>query len=235
MATPSQSAKPSRHARRQVPAAQAGAALAAAAHGLAHAPQWAALARVSTSQPFIGLMSQSAKPGSQVSPQRPAAQAGDDPGALGHCIPQPPQCAAVARVSTSQPLPIVPSQSAKPALQALPQRPSAQRAAALGAAAQWASVTHATQRWLATSQRAAPGLAAQAPSAPQPASQRLTGVQCSPAPHEPRLVAVHATHAPEAVSHTRRPNSSAPQSVLSRHRPDPSGGRRAGARRGRRG
>ena len=57
-ATPSQSAKPERHAMRHVPAVQTGAALGAAAQVVPHAPQCAVLTRVSTSHPLAAMPSQ---------------------------------------------------------------------------------------------------------------------------------------------------------------------------------
>jgi hypothetical protein len=51
-------------------------------------------------------------------------------------LPQAPQWATVARVSVSQPLALIASQSPKPALQASSQRPAAHVPEALGLAAQ---------------------------------------------------------------------------------------------------
>jgi hypothetical protein len=80
-------------------------------------PQLALSARVFTSQPLLATRSQSAKPGSQaITAHAPAAQAGVA-WASRHARPQPPQCAALDVVTTSQPLAAAPSQSPKPAAQ----------------------------------------------------------------------------------------------------------------------
>ena len=57
-----------------------------------------------------------------------------DCGPLGHTIPQRPQCAVLVRRFTSQPLPGLPSQSAKPALQAERHAPPTHATDALGPA-----------------------------------------------------------------------------------------------------
>ncbi len=89
-------------------------ALARVGHAVPHIPQWVVLTRVSASQPLAALMSQSAKPGSQVKPQAPAAQVDIALALAGHALPQVPQCARVVRVSTSQPLAALMSQLPKP-------------------------------------------------------------------------------------------------------------------------
>jgi hypothetical protein len=132
--SPSQSAKPALHAATaQRPAAQAPRALAGA-HARPQAPQCAALARVSASQPFMASPSQSAKPSLQALTHAPAAQ---DTAALArgaHGLPQPPQCAVAVRVSASHPSEASALQSPKPAWHRAPQRPAAQVAVALARA-----------------------------------------------------------------------------------------------------
>jgi hypothetical protein len=146
--------KPLLHAAMvQLPPAQALVALLSR-HVLPHAPQWAAsLARL-TSQPSVALPLQSAKPERHAATvQRPAKQA---PAALpgAHTLPHAPQWLASVRVSTSQPLAGLPSQSAKPSLQrATAQRPPAQALVALARAQaephapQWAVLV-----WVSVSQ-----------------------------------------------------------------------------------
>ncbi|MFO0627974.1 MAG: hypothetical protein U0325_20530 [Polyangiales bacterium] len=102
----------------QAPLAQAGTPLGRAGHARSQPPQCATLLRVSASQPFAALPSQSAKPVAQtLTPQTPAAQRAV-PLAGVHARPHPPQWARLSRVSTSQPLVGSPSQSALPAAQA---------------------------------------------------------------------------------------------------------------------
>ncbi len=107
----SQSAKPSTQApTAQRPATQVADALSAA-HALAQAPQFDGLARRSTSHPSSATPLQSAKPSAHaLTAQRPAAHS---LAALGSAqtLPQAPQCARLARVSVSQPVAAMPSQS----------------------------------------------------------------------------------------------------------------------------
>jgi hypothetical protein len=98
------------------PPAHAAVALASA-QARRHAPQWEAALRVSASQPFAGSPSQLAQPASQLATAH--TDAAHDAVAWGseHACPQRPQCAAALRVSVSQALTAMPSQSPKPALQ----------------------------------------------------------------------------------------------------------------------
>ncbi|MFO0624722.1 MAG: hypothetical protein U0325_03830 [Polyangiales bacterium] len=66
---------------------------------------------VSTSHPFSAMPSQSAKPGLQVKPRRPAVHVGAALARVGQAIPQPPQWAGSVKVLTSQPLRAMRSQS----------------------------------------------------------------------------------------------------------------------------
>ncbi|MEZ4393138.1 MAG: hypothetical protein R3A48_18785 [Polyangiales bacterium] len=132
-ASPSQSPRPALQAATvQRPATHAPLPLAGAQIA-PQAPQWEALVRVFTSQPFAGLPSQFAEPALQApTPQTPATHA---PLALAgaQARPQAPQLARLVRVSVSQPFIATPSQSAKPAAQlATAQRPASQLAVALG-------------------------------------------------------------------------------------------------------
>jgi hypothetical protein len=93
----------------QLPAAQVEAALAAA-QAPPQRPQWAALVRVSTSQPLVGTPSQSAKPALQApTRQAPAAQAAVALGSA-QVRPHAPQLATVVARLVSQPLATAPSQ-----------------------------------------------------------------------------------------------------------------------------
>jgi hypothetical protein len=87
-------------------------------HAVPQAPQFAASVAVVTSHPSAARALQSARPLVQLATvHAPATQA---PVALAGAqrLPHAPQCSALARVSTSQPLEASPSQSAKPASQA---------------------------------------------------------------------------------------------------------------------
>ncbi|MBI5518037.1 MAG: hypothetical protein HY909_29975 [Deltaproteobacteria bacterium] len=103
-------------------------------HVLPHPPQCAALVRVSASQPLPGFPSQFPKFVAQVKPQAPPAQVAEAFEGTGHAFPQPPQCAAVVRVSVSQPLPRSESQSPKLVLQVMAQATRAQPGVALARA-----------------------------------------------------------------------------------------------------
>jgi hypothetical protein len=112
----------------QAPASQA----LPAAQALPQRPQWAAAVRVSVSQPLPTIMSQSARPTLHTLPQTEPTQVAAAPGGAAQARPQPPQCGALVRVSTSQPSASSPLQSAKPATQSRAQRPAAQAGRALG-------------------------------------------------------------------------------------------------------
>jgi hypothetical protein len=75
-----------------------------------HAPQLLLLFAMLISQPSAAIMLQSAKPGLQVIPQVLATQVGAAFAPPGQARAQPPQLAALIRVSTSQPLRLLPSQ-----------------------------------------------------------------------------------------------------------------------------
>jgi len=95
-------------------------------------PQWATLVERSTSQPLAAFPSQSPKPGLQVKPQVPLPQVALAWAGAAHARPHAPQCEVLVRVSTSQPLLALPSQSPKPAAQAVsPHTPDSQAALAL--------------------------------------------------------------------------------------------------------
>jgi hypothetical protein len=135
-ACPSQSAKPALHsAMAHAPAAQTGAALDRL-HAFRHAPQLLASRFVSTSHPFAGFASQSAKPALHAKVQAPALHA-DAAFVAVHAFPHAPQLLTSAAVLISHPSAACPSQSAKPALHvAMPHAPAVQEGVALG-------VTHA--------------------------------------------------------------------------------------------
>jgi hypothetical protein len=94
---------------------------------LAFVPSW-------VSQPVVGSRSQSAKPAAQVNWHVPATQAAAVVWAVPQLRWQSPQWVASVAISVSQPLAAMPSQSAKPALQAKPQTPFTQVATAFGGA-----------------------------------------------------------------------------------------------------
>jgi nicotinate-nucleotide--dimethylbenzimidazole phosphoribosyltransferase len=243
-ASPSQSRKPAAQAAiAQTPAPQPGAAWGSA-QARPQAPQFAALAVRSTSQPFAGLASQSPKPApqrttvhappaqplaatwasAQAAPHAPQfagsmallAQKADGPapqarsGAAqlvphapaehtrpaAQAVPHAPQLALSLRVSTSQPLAALPSQSTKPVAQAATaQAPAAQVGVALGSAqARPQAPQFAALVRVSVSQP----LAAAPSQSPEPASQRST-VQAPPVqPWAATLASAQAVpHAPQ--------------------------------------
>jgi hypothetical protein len=104
--SPSQSAKPVAHTGTQAPATQAFAVVEAlVAHTRPQAPQLEAELRVSTSQPFEGSPSQSAKPVAHTGTQAAATQGlAEVPALVAQAAPQAPQWAADDCVSTHAPL-----------------------------------------------------------------------------------------------------------------------------------
>jgi hypothetical protein len=189
---PSQSAKPAaQRTTVQTPPAQPLAATLASAHTAPHAPQLAGSMAV-LAQKAVGPAPQVLSGEAQAVPHipaehtRPAAQA----------VPQPPQLALSLRVSTSQPLAALPSQSRKPVAQAaIAQAPAAQVEVALGSAQ---TRPHAPQLtalvWVSTSQP----LAAVPSQSAKPVAQRTT-VQALPAqPLVATLASAHTVpHAPQ--------------------------------------
>jgi len=131
----SQSAKFAAHAViAQAPAVHAPVPLAGL-HARPQAPQWAEVSSVA-SQPLAALPSQLPRPAAQAVPQVPAVHAADPPAGAGQALLQAPQWAVLVRVSVSQPLAALPSQSARPPMHMLPQVPAAQVATAPGEEAQ---------------------------------------------------------------------------------------------------
>jgi hypothetical protein len=137
----------SQAATAHAPAVQAAVPLATVQR-VAQLPQWATSEPRFTSQPLEASPSQSAKPAAQVKAQAPTAQDTVALALAAHAIPHAPQCATLVRVSTSQPLAAVVSQSPKPGSQlATPHAPAAQAPVALGGAQaiphapQWATLT----------------------------------------------------------------------------------------------
>jgi hypothetical protein len=196
---PSQSAVPAPQTLPQTLAAQVATALGRVGHALPQDPQCAGELRVSTSQPLAATPSQSAKPAAQVNLHAAATHARVALARAGHTVPHVPQWVALDRVSTSQPVPVTASQSAKPAAQvATAQAPMVQaatalaRAQALPHAPQWAALLASvtSQPLLATpSQSAKP--ARHAPPPHTPAAQRACWlpVIAQAVPHTPQFVA----------------------------------------------
>src|SRR5262245_49127858 len=99
-----------------MPARQIGLPLSTA-HLLPHRPQLLTSLAMATSQPFIGILSQSAKP--MMHPWRvhtPSLHMEPEFGTLGHAMPHPEQLFTSLARSTSQPFIDILSQSASPAL-----------------------------------------------------------------------------------------------------------------------
>jgi hypothetical protein len=87
-------------------------------HARPHAPQCAVVLLVFTSQPLAAIPSQLAKPIAQLATAHTPATHEGVALASAHARPQPPQCATVVSVFTSQPLIGLASQFPKPALHA---------------------------------------------------------------------------------------------------------------------
>ena len=96
-------------------------------HTVPQVPQFAIFAAVLVSQPFPRLVSQFPYPVVQVIPQAPDVQVAV-PFVAVHTVGQVPQCVALVCRLTSQPFARLLSQSAKPALQLIPQTLPAQLA-----------------------------------------------------------------------------------------------------------
>ena len=129
----SQEANPEEHEGTHTPATHAVEPFAFV-HALAHAPQCVAVARL-CSQPFAGSPSQSAQPTSQAIAHEPCTHEAT-PWIAPHTVRQSPQWAVSLSRVASQPSALSPSQSPKPALQDIAQRPALQDAKALGYAGQ---------------------------------------------------------------------------------------------------
>jgi hypothetical protein len=169
-ATPSQSAKPARHAPPpHTPAAHRACWLPVIAQAIPHTPQFVAELAVSTSQPLSATPSQLPKPASQARAQAPSTQAGVALVCGGHRLPQRPQLVAALRRSVSQPLAASASQSPKPAAQARPHTPAAQVGVALAPAGH--TIPHAPQWVTAVEVAVSQPLAAAASQSPKPAAQ----------------------------------------------------------------
>ncbi len=141
----SQLPKPALHAPiAQVPEAQVADALANT-HGRPHAPQWLASLAKFTSQPLAGLLSQLPKPALHaIETHAPPAHVGIPLVRL-QTRPHMPQLRASVAVVDSQPLVVMPSQSASPVAQSVPTMhvPEAQKAVRpVGAAQRLAQRPH---------------------------------------------------------------------------------------------
>ncbi len=116
----------------QVPARQSGVAFARAGQRLAQDPQCATSSRSDASHPLISIVSQLSKPAAQASRTQLDARQSVVALLRVQLRRHPPQCAGATRVSTSQPLARLPSQSAKDAAHAVyPQAPLTHDAVAL--------------------------------------------------------------------------------------------------------
>jgi hypothetical protein len=98
-----------------------------------HAPQWAVLVWMLTSQPSPAIALQLPKPAAHASPQAPLVQVAVALGPVGHASPQRPQLEVLLVTLTSQPSAAVPLQLPKPVEHAAtPHVPERQKAMALG-------------------------------------------------------------------------------------------------------
>lgn len=104
------------------------------AQAVPQAPQCARVVFRSVSQPSPTVPLQFPKPVPQVNPQDPPTHVTEALALAGHTVPHPPQCAVLAVVFVSQPLPRSVSQSPKPAPQVKPHTPPVQPTEALARA-----------------------------------------------------------------------------------------------------
>jgi hypothetical protein len=186
------------------PAAQPLAATPGSAHAVAHPPQWSGSLAVLAQKAPDGAV-QVASGAAQVAPHAPAEQTWP----AAQAAPHAPQLALSVRVSTSQPLAGLRSQSAKPvAHAATAHAPTAHVAVALGSAQ---ARPQAPQFAALVVSSASHPLAAAPSQSPKPAAQRA-GAQVPPAqpwvavcasaqtvPHAPQLVGSIAVLAQKAV------------------------------------
>jgi len=193
----SQSAKPVVQAIPHVPAAQVVVELARSAHALPHRPQLPVVPR-SVSQPFMGFMSQSAKPVAQVIPQRPVAHTAVALAPDGHCPRQAPQWASLVAVLASQPFMGSSSQSAKPVAHARVHRPAVQVAVALGRAAH--SLPHAPQCITTVEVSVSHPLEATASQLPWPTLHAATAHWPPTQPGVPLAIVQTRPHAPQFMA-----------------------------------
>ena len=195
-------------------------------HAPPQRPQLVLLSR-EVSQPLRALPSQSPKPGLQARPHTPLAQVGEPLASAGHARPHMAQLPADARTLTSQPLPALPSQSAKPVAQVSPQRPIAHVAVALGPAAQAfahapqcaTSVCGSTQRPAHSMGVAPPQLDTQLRAPSDAVWQRLRGAS-QRVVHEPQEVAaprLASQPLPALPSQSAKPAAQVPAQVPCSH------------------
>jgi hypothetical protein len=177
--------------------------------------------RVSTSQPFAAIVSQSAKPAMHAASQRPATQLTLVLAPTAQRMPQAPQCSVVVAVLVSHPFVGIPSQSAKGAVHmATAHAPFMQRAVALGTSHRWSQ----RPQWAdddcgstqAPPQQVWPvghGRSALHPAAQRLPTQSVPGAQSAPVRH--------STHARVVGSQRRGPVPASPalrrQASSSRH------------------
>jgi hypothetical protein len=187
------------------PAAQPFAAVLARAHTLPHDPQFDGSTAV-LAQNAPAPAPHVASGAAQVVPHTPAEHTRP----AGHAAPHAPQAALSVRVSTSQPLAGLMSQSAKPAAQAVTAHaPAAHDAVALGSAharpqaPQWvvAVVTSVSQP-LAAAPSQSPKPAAQRPTVHSPAAHPLVAALASAQarPHAPQWAGSIAVLAQNALA-----------------------------------
>ncbi len=164
-------------------------------------PQLALLVCAFTSHPLAAVPSQLAKPALQdPTAQAPAMQVEVLLGPAVHVAPHAPQWVALVRVSTSQPLAAMPSQSAKPGTQVNPHRLAVHVGEALGTGGH--AVSHAPQ-WVGSSRSSVSQPFAAFPSqSPKPPEHTLTT-------HAP------ARHAGSALSSAGQRMPQAPHSATS--------------------
>jgi hypothetical protein len=194
---PSQSEKPAAQVDPHTPAEHVGFAFGSMGQRVPHAPQFIGLTFTLISQPLLGSASQSAKFGAHEDAHTPAPHVATVPGrGEVHTRPQPPQWLTLARVSASQPVAGLPSQSAKPALHSvahalarhtavvfavagheLPQRPQCALVVASSTSQPFATLPSQLAKPAAQRSSHAPAVQAATPFAPD--GQRV--------PHAPQL------------------------------------------------
>jgi hypothetical protein len=207
---PSQSAKPAAHCDAHVPIRHAATAFAPDVQRFPQAPQLLTSELSVDSHPLELALSQLAKPALHAREHAPAAQRGAALSALAQRVAHAPQLFTSSAIDCSQPLALVPSQLAKPALHAIAQVPDEHAGAALAAGMQ--RVAHVPQlsalRLVSASQPLAallsqsPKLPEQRPTAHRPivhVGSALATVQ--PIPHPPQLAGLLCVSMHASVQH----------------------------------
>ncbi len=196
---PSQSLKPALQRMPHMLDVHEGVVFGGAGQTLPHAPQLAALDRASISQPLAALASQSKKPAAHTGRHALITHEATVPGRdVVQTALHAPQFIKLVRVSTSQPLALFPSQSAKPVAHSDTHAPVRHEATELGAAVQ--RVPHAPQLLASVASVASQPLVALESQLPKPDSQASEHIPMAQRAVALAPVAQRVPHAPQLVT-----------------------------------